>query len=251
MINFFRKTRHKLANENRFFKYWRYAFGEIILVVIGILIALQVNTWNENRKNISKKNALLKAMKVEFKDNLEQLDTVIYYDNLVLKSCGRLLGLTEEQISTIPVDTLIEVIRNTTWLWTFDARNGALRSGISSGEIHLIKNDSLVNLLFSWPDVVADAKENEDRALDYRLASDPILERFVRKADYLSLYRPEIGKSKHQSNYRALMKDPIYEDFLTERLSHTGDAINELLIVKKQNELILDLIEIELNTSRQ
>ena len=114
MIKFFRHIRQSLlmekptsAQPGKSIKYLKYALGEIILVVIGILIALQVNTWNENRKNISKKNALLKAMKVEFKDNLEQLDTVIYYDNLVLKSCGRLLGLTEEQISTIPVDTLI------------------------------------------------------------------------------------------------------------------------------------------------
>ena len=38
MINFFRKTRKKLADDNRFFKYWRYAIGEIVLVVIGILI---------------------------------------------------------------------------------------------------------------------------------------------------------------------------------------------------------------------
>ncbi|MGB5263940.1 MAG: DUF6090 family protein, partial [Lutimonas sp.] len=50
MINFFRKTRKKLANENRFVKYWRYAIGEIVLVVIGILIALQINNWNEDKK---------------------------------------------------------------------------------------------------------------------------------------------------------------------------------------------------------
>jgi hypothetical protein len=50
MINFFRKIRRQLASENKFQKYFRYAFGEILLVVIGILIALQVNNWNEKRK---------------------------------------------------------------------------------------------------------------------------------------------------------------------------------------------------------
>jgi len=49
MIKFFRRLRQKLLAENRFSKYLIYAVGEIILVVIGILIALQINTWNENR----------------------------------------------------------------------------------------------------------------------------------------------------------------------------------------------------------
>ena len=51
MIKFFRKIRFNLLSENNTSKYFKYAFGEIILVVIGILIALQINNWNENRKN--------------------------------------------------------------------------------------------------------------------------------------------------------------------------------------------------------
>lgn len=49
MIKFFRKIRQKLLSENRFSKYILYAIGEILLVVIGILIALQINNWNNNR----------------------------------------------------------------------------------------------------------------------------------------------------------------------------------------------------------
>ena len=50
MINFFRQIRHKLADNNQLFKYSRYAIGEIVLVVFGILIALQINNWNEYKK---------------------------------------------------------------------------------------------------------------------------------------------------------------------------------------------------------
>ena len=56
MINFFRKKRKKLADDNKALKYVRYAIGEIVLVVIGILIALQLNSWKEERKQISKAN---------------------------------------------------------------------------------------------------------------------------------------------------------------------------------------------------
>lgn len=54
MIKFFRKIRQKLLSENKFSKYFLYAIGEIVLVVIGILIALQINNWNQNRINTQK-----------------------------------------------------------------------------------------------------------------------------------------------------------------------------------------------------
>ena len=66
MIPFFRKIRYQLATENRLFKYARYAFGEILLVVIGILIALQINNWNERQKDIQNSRNYL----IEFKKDL-------------------------------------------------------------------------------------------------------------------------------------------------------------------------------------
>lgn len=61
MIKFFRHIRKRLLSENKFSKYLLYAVGEIVLVVIGILIALGINDWNENRKNetIIKNNTVL------------------------------------------------------------------------------------------------------------------------------------------------------------------------------------------------
>ena len=72
MIPFFRKIRKKLADNNQFFKYSRYAIGEIVLVVIGILIALQINNWNEDRKNKLQENKILYNLKDEFQENLAE-----------------------------------------------------------------------------------------------------------------------------------------------------------------------------------
>ena len=59
MIKFFRKIRYDLMGENKTGKYFKYAIGEIILVVIGILIAIQLNEWrNENTNNNQKQNVL-------------------------------------------------------------------------------------------------------------------------------------------------------------------------------------------------
>ena len=62
MIPFFRKIRKKMADDNRPLKYARYAIGEIILVVIGILIALQINTWNEERLQKKKETKILMTL---------------------------------------------------------------------------------------------------------------------------------------------------------------------------------------------
>jgi len=59
MTPFFRRIRRKLANNNQFLMYSRYAIGEIVLVVVGILIALQINNWNEYRKERLKERAYL------------------------------------------------------------------------------------------------------------------------------------------------------------------------------------------------
>ena len=67
MINFFRKIRQRLLTENKFSKYFLYAIGEIVLVIIGILIALSINNWNEGRKERS----IEKRMLEELVENLE------------------------------------------------------------------------------------------------------------------------------------------------------------------------------------
>ncbi len=82
MINFFRKIRKELANENEFLKYSRYAFGEIVLVVIGILIALQINNWNENRKIQKEQNQLIKSI---IEDLAKDTILIIEYNEAVKK----------------------------------------------------------------------------------------------------------------------------------------------------------------------
>ena len=71
MTPFFRRIRHRLANENSFLKYTRYAIGEIVLVVIGILIALQINNWNENKKLKQKEINVAKEIYTELNENIE------------------------------------------------------------------------------------------------------------------------------------------------------------------------------------
>jgi tetratricopeptide (TPR) repeat protein len=86
MLKFFRKIRQNLLMENKTGKYFKYAIGEIVLVVIGILIALQINTWNENRKSKDiVKNYYVQILQDLSKEyiNLNQ-DYLVYASNIAL-----------------------------------------------------------------------------------------------------------------------------------------------------------------------
>ena len=74
MIKFFRKIRQNLLMENKTGKYFKYAIGEIILVVIGILIALGINNWNENRKNLNEEKITLTKIHEDLATDLSQFD---------------------------------------------------------------------------------------------------------------------------------------------------------------------------------
>ncbi|MAD97148.1 MAG: hypothetical protein CMB99_07480 [Flavobacteriaceae bacterium] len=81
MIKFFRKIRQKLLSKNRFNKYLLYAFGEIILVVIGILIALQINNWNESKKNHEKVDKLLVKIQKDIKTDITEIKDLVSFYN--------------------------------------------------------------------------------------------------------------------------------------------------------------------------
>jgi hypothetical protein len=86
MIKFFRKIRQKTLTENKFGKYLTYAIGEIILVVIGILIALSINNWNENKKSENQLNNIYNEVESNLKSDLSNIDYVIkQYELLELR----------------------------------------------------------------------------------------------------------------------------------------------------------------------
>ncbi|MFY0627031.1 MAG: hypothetical protein JXR07_12095 [Reichenbachiella sp.] len=77
MIKFFRKIRQKMLAENKFSKYLLYAIGEIVLVVIGILIALQINNWNEYQKERKSEKLLLSEIRDNLKYDLNDFESNI------------------------------------------------------------------------------------------------------------------------------------------------------------------------------
>lgn len=79
MLKFFRSLRSSKLEQKRFSKYLIYAVGEIILVIIGILIALYINNWNNNNSNIDKQKVLIHQVKLDLEQSVEELKDIISF----------------------------------------------------------------------------------------------------------------------------------------------------------------------------
>lgn len=248
MFFWLRKKRRELVSMKKVRKYLLYALGEIILVMIGILLAVYVNSVYEQGKNDKKRAKLLIDLKAEFESNKQQLDTTIYYLDKSIWASVRSLEIMRSQDYDFTSDSIAIITQNLEWSWTFDPINGALRSGISSGDINLIKSDSLSKFLFSWQDINTDLDENEERQVTHMLNSWDFLSRYIRKADRSKFaYYEDIQGSVFPSDYKGLYNDPLFEDFLVTKYLLITDVITELIIVRNHNLKILELIDQELS----
>ena len=143
MIPFFRKIRKKMADDNRPLKYMRYAVGEIVLVVIGILIALQINTWNEERKENKIEASYLKEMLEDYQTNLSRSEKVTkQYESMI----PTLKGLIEQSLlekPSISVDSLNKACMTINNMPTYSSSDRVYNNLIGSGDLKLLKNKAL------------------------------------------------------------------------------------------------------------
>ena len=166
MIKFFRKIRKKLLTENKFSKYLIYAIGEIILVVIGILIALQINNWNENSKLKIEETRLLEQLNIEFKNNKKKLEVVNTRNKAVLKNLDKILALIPIDSKSTDLDSLSQYIFDTYDFNTFDPIQGTIDE-LNNSTFKVIRNDTLRKLLLSWNTIKDDFRDDELFAIDY------------------------------------------------------------------------------------
>ncbi len=166
MIKFFRKIRYDLMEKNKTGKYLKYAIGEIVLVVIGILIALSINNWNENQKKRKIETSVLQQIHKEFKSNKVQLDSIKSHNKTAIEACDAIISLMPFKKEKATIDSLVIYIPIAFIPKTFNPSNGSVESLISSSSFDVIQNDSLRNLLVTWKDVYNDYSEEEQYARD-------------------------------------------------------------------------------------
>ena len=193
MIKFFRKIRQNLLTEGKTKLYFKYAIGEIILVVIGILIALQINNWNEHRKQ-----------KIEEVKMLQNFRTIINTDNKHVSDYSNVFDETDKSIYTIleymendlPYnDSLNKHFRQTTALWSIKIDQEYF-STLTSSDLNIISNDSLKKELISY----------------YSFAKRTFDVRISRYANIIEDASKNIFNTRFNELWGSTWDDPHYED---------------------------------------
>ena len=243
MINFFRRIRKKLADDNKPLKYTRYAIGEIVLVVIGILIALSINNWNENRKNRNTEFILLQQLKADFETNQQLIEEGLEEQKLNTKILQLTLNHTGPEVE-MPEPEGLDSIDNLNYT-TLEMVYGTINLVLTTDQMDFLKNDILKARLSSFPGFYGSYKEYELESKEGTLQQRQLHHKYVA---ILSM-RPDlqsITQTPHKSNHLGWLRDPDYQNIVMDRLLQTETAVEKLMDLSVINKDIIKLINQDL-----
>ena len=248
MLNFLRKIRRNNMNT----KYFKYALGEIVLVVIGILIALSINNWNEERKIRIAEQNILQNLRKELVLNIENLKTNIAYHELAHECSVNLLGLFGADVSAIPIVTLDTLLFNSESVYTFEVRSGYIQSIISTGNLDYIQSEKIKSMLTSFEGEVINGLE-EFEVIQNLIINRlwPVIDGKISSSNRVSSngeYK-DFPKGTYTSDYQWFFENRVVEDIISNIDSWRIDALDdEKQLLEFFNEL-LQGIEQEIETS--
>ena len=145
MIPFFRKIRKKMADDNKPLKYARYAIGEIILVMVGILLALQINNWNETKKEQAITNKYLSGFVSDLEKDRAQLDNLINVRKKQSASAKALLNMIES--NDYDLDSFYSHFYYLFPFYRFTPNSNTLEEVLNSSHLRFITNEDIKNRL--------------------------------------------------------------------------------------------------------
>ena len=220
-------------------KYLRYAVGEIILVVIGILIALQINNWNENRKKNIIEQTLLNQLLKDFESNdtiirngLSEYERNLKFQNVIIENTGPNMIIPENEKTLDSIRTL-----------TYPKVGLVFGSlNFSSQQIEKIRNPQLKIYLSKFPSIFKSYQETENRIADLTINQRQIHQKYISLLDYKSEYNQE----KFISNYSGWLRNREFQNITVDKNWVSEKAIRELNILSKENKIIINLIKKEI-----
>ena len=174
MIKFFRHIRQKLISQNRLSKYLVYALGEIVLVMVGILLALQVNNWNEGRKLKKLEASYLKGILDDLKSDTSSINSVVIPDFIKRFETSHTFLDSVINLDLIINESDLSKLRAPSYLtksgMAFHPKIGTYNSMISEGNSGLIEKrelfGSIQELYENWYGMNDQYANRRDREVD-------------------------------------------------------------------------------------
>jgi hypothetical protein len=236
MIPFFRRIRKKMADDNKPLKYMRYAIGEIVLVVIGILIALQINTWNEQRKAQKKACFYLIDLQESLQSTKLELNRVIdkgHLSYLASDTLDRIL-FHKSQIPYFSMDTIIDGSLGYT---IYSPNSGMINEIMNSGGLELFDNKFIRNAVASWDSRLNNITKYE---VDVR-------QTFLDYANLIMKYTDISNAERGKSTIIESTRDDFFNDHKILNLNITKMQMQGILNQLYKNEMaLIDSLESEI-----
>ena len=171
-MRFFRKIRQKLLLGNKLGKYLPYAIGEIFLLVIGILIALQINNWNQRKQNQKLELEYLSGLKTNLNDDIVELSKLFETDTIILDAYTFLVKTLNNSNYTSKQQELASALYNTARLHWFEGNNVIFEDLKYSGKLIFIQSDSIRHSIQTYyrffEEVIKQENMNNSRIIIYR-----------------------------------------------------------------------------------
>jgi hypothetical protein len=254
MIKFFRKIRNQLLAENKVGKYLVYAIGEIILVVIGILIAVSINNWNEDLKERQIEQELLQSLKMEISSNIEHFKYRIQYhmdSRSMVIAILQQFGNPNRNMNLTILDSLVE---HASAPGTLNPQISVIKSIISTGEIKYLKNEMVVQFVTMFEDKGKEIADDFNRLIGtWSSQLWPRENLYVRRLNRASANNKWIGidlpRSGANSNYDSFFDDIVLENtYMLTLYEQTANIKDEEKLLNQMTD-ILDIINSELLSS--
>ena len=244
MIKFFRKIRYNLMEQNKTGKYIKYAIGEIVLVMIGILLALQVNNWNENRKGkIIERESYQNLLTSLKKDSLE-LVPILSFQNESIADQNRFI---ESDLFEIKATMSNEEISRSLYnvyngAYSFFPKYGTYNAILSNEGIDLLRSKKIKSLLIELYDYQFKKYEDRDAVIDHKFMFDfiPFLQR------YLGFF---VDSNSEYNKVDMVLFEENYEEFVLQCQNintMTKQSIKSLIGIQKSENELISLIRKEL-----
>lgn len=251
MIKFFRSIRKNLLSEGKTTKYFKYAIGEVFLVMIGILLAIQVNNWNNGRIEVSKEQAVLVSLQTDFKTNINNVSSAYNSFSEAYEASVILLDIIKDDsvINASEIEHLLDEIINKTS--SLDIITGSIDEIFNTGTFNLIRDPNLRKQLSNWSYYTTDTV---DDIIIYRnylfeffipsLTNKAILRNMEVPAFFENnLDLRKISKSNFKVNYEKIIRTIEFENQVYNNTLNYMYALNSYKVFNNYLTETLKLIE--------